>query len=143
MMSFALAVIGGLAAGAPMSFIEQGMAKALVPAAIIAVFAFLSTFATGVRKRTAMVAWVAGALIAGVAGVAGRYLELARAAQQVAGEASEIALSAALEQANLPLMAAVFAVAAFVVALVPAVLGAATHPRRGGDGAPGAVQLRP
>ena len=128
-LAWTLALGGGLAAGASMMLFEQGMAKVLLPAALIVIAAFASTFLTSVRKRTAALAWLAGGLLAGVAASVGRYLELSGAAEAMAGagaSAEEVAVltDAALADAKLGLTAVVFGVLAFVLAIVPLVLGA-------------------
>jgi len=133
-LTWILALGGGLAAGVSMSLFEQGMAKALVPAILIAAFAFASTFFSRTRKRVAVVAWLAGSAAAAVAAVVGRYLELGAAAEVMLGEnasAAELAAvtEAAMSDAKLPLMAVVFTVVAFLVALVPLFVGAVARPK--------------
>lgn len=133
-LTWILALGGGLASGVAMTLFDQGMAKALVPALLIAGFAFASTFLSRARKRVAVLAWLGGGVTAAIAATLGRYLELSAAAEEMLGasaSAAELATvtEAAVAEAKLPLMFAVFTVAAFLVALVPLLIGAVARPK--------------
>jgi len=133
-LTWILAIGGGLAAGASMSLFEQGMAKVIVPAILVALFAFASTFFTRSRKRTAFLAWVGGSALAGIAASVGRYLELTAAAQEFLGaDAAPAELAAVTEaslaDANLGLTAVVLAVVVYIVAALPVVIGAVARPK--------------
>jgi len=133
-LTWMLAIGGGLIAGASMSLFEQGMAKALVPGLLIVLFAFASTFLSRTRKRVAVLAWLAGGAAAALAATVGRYVELTRATEEMLGSsasAAELAAvtEAAVGEAKLSLMAVVLTVVAFLVALVPVMIGALARPK--------------